>query len=424
LQDISFDRRAQWQPTPRPEWVAKLNDVFRDLDQAGTVSLDPASLIAQAQANTGLTDFGPGEWRAHFDVLMRAIEEEAQLHFAGRLLTRNEMVLHLQTRLKLIEGYRRFPAIGQEQIAAPVFITGYGRSGTTILFELLAQDPQFRVAERWETMFPYPPPEPESYGHDPRIARTEFQDRLLAEMTPEFQNAHKSGARLPVEALELEYPSFLSDVFPIQFQVPAYAEYLARHGNREAIDWQRTTLKLLQYRMGADRWLMKSPSHLPHLRTMRDIFPDMRVIFTHRDPVATADSIVSIMGTIYWLRTDSPWGKGTIASASLDMADARAEQWAPAMDMIASGALPEGHFANFHYAQFMADPMVAIRGLYRQLGMELAPPTAERMQAYLAARRQGQFGRHTYQAAPPAATDAERRAYKDYIAFFDVARER
>ena len=418
-----FDRRAQWKPAPRPEWMATLNAVTNGIDQASAVPLTAASLIGQAVANTGLSDFGGGDWLQHLTCLMEAVEAEAGLHLAGRLLTRCEMVLHLEARLRLTESYRQHPAIADEQVEAPVLITGYGRSGTTILFEVLAQDPQFRVAQRWEAMFPSPPPDPRTYANDPRIARTEAQDRLLEAMTPEFQFAHKSGARLPVESLEMEYPSFLSDVFPIIFQIPSYAAYLAKHGDREAIQWQLKTLKLLQFRYRADHWLMKSPSHLPHIRTILDIFPDMRVVFTHRDPVVTADSIVSVMGTLYWLRTDRPWGNGDIKSASLALAGERARQWDDAIAMIGAGMLREGQFANFHYAAFMADPIAAIRHVYRQLGMELSAEVEERMRAYLAAKPKGRFGPHVYEEAPPAVTAAERAAYQEYETFFQVARE-
>jgi hypothetical protein len=419
----STDRRDRWQPTPRPEWMAKLNEITHDLDQRAILPLSASSLIDEAIANTGLSDFGEGDWAAHLTVLTNAIESEADLHFAGRMLTRAELIIYLETRLAVVEAYRRDPAIADEVIKAPVLITGYGRSGTTILLEVLAQDPRFRVAERWETMIPAISSEANEPDAE-RIARTVAQDRLLAAMTPEFQIAHESGARLPVESLELEYPSFMSDVYPIIFNIPSYAKYLREHGNRDAIVWQRTVLKLLQHGQKPLRWLLKSPSHLPHFTLLREVFPDLRMIFTHRDPIASADSIVSVMGTLYWLRTDHPWGKGSIESASLAMAEDRARQWDEPMRMIREGALDEGEYANFHYAQFLEDPRAAIRDIYRQLKMTLAPDVEQRMLDYLAAKPKGKHGRHQYEAAPTAMMEHERAIYSEYEQFFDVARER
>ena len=58
-----------------------------------------------------------------------------------------------------------------ERIVAPVFIIGFPRTGTTILHDILAQDPDSRAPLTWETMFPSPPPEAATFDSDPRIAR-------------------------------------------------------------------------------------------------------------------------------------------------------------------------------------------------------------------------------------------------------------
>ena len=423
MTDSGFDRREQWQAAPRPEWMQTINALGDDIDARGTVPLSSASLVDQAMAGTGLSDFGNGAWKQHFDTLMEAIESEARLHLAGRILTRADMLIHLEGRLRVAEAYRQHRSIAHEDIGRPLMITGYGRSGTTILLELLALDPRFRVVERWEALFP------DILSHerniDPeRLRRTEAHDTLLAAMTPEFQKAHKSAARLPVESLELEYPSFLSDIYPILYQIPSYARYLHEMGNREAIQWQRTILRLLQHGREPKRWLLKSPSHLPHLPTLLETFPGMQVIFTHRDPVASADSIVSVMGTLYWLRTDHPWGTGSIESASLSMSEERARQWDGPIELVESGRLGPGDFANFHYAQFLSDPAAAIRAVYRDLSMEFDPEVERKMLDYLAAKPQGKFGRHDYAAAPGHAIERERAAYRKYERFFDVARER
>src|SRR3546814_8757042 len=109
----------------------------------------------------------------------------------------------------LVEWYRKHPQIQDEAVDRPVFITGYGRSGTTILFEILSQDPQFRVARKWEGLFPCPPPEEESYTTDPRIAATEQVNAFIEGILPELGALHKIGGDLPIESLELEYLTFL-----------------------------------------------------------------------------------------------------------------------------------------------------------------------------------------------------------------------
>jgi hypothetical protein len=422
-ESTAYDRRSRWVPPPRPEWMAKLNELGRGLELASIVPLTPSSLIVEATQNTGLSDFGGRRWRQHFEMLMKAVDEEAKLHFAGRLLTRCEMLLYLEGRLQIINDYKRHPQIDDERIDRPMFITGFARSGTTILFEVLGQDPQFRIARKWEALFPSPPPRAATYKIDPRIEKAEHVGALLDAMTPEFQAAHRVGAELPIESLETEYSAFLSDVYPIVFQIPSYAKYLSEQDLSEAFEWQKKTMKLLQWHHRGTHWLMKSPSHLPHLRKVLNVFPGMRVIFAHRDPVVTADSVVSVMGTLYWLRTDEPWGNGAIESWSLSMAQERASAWSDIIAMIEAGQLAKGSFANFHYAEFMTDPIQSIRKIYRDFDMILSPKVEGRMLAFLDSKTQGKFGKHQYEHTPVDVIDRERDAYARYQKFFGVKTE-
>jgi Sulfotransferase family len=424
MTDPAFDRRDGWKAKPRPEWVATLNQIGRGLNAKSIVPLTPVSLMDEATRNTGLRDFGNDGWEQHFRVLLEAIDNEADLHFAGRLLTRTEFLMYLEARLNIVEWYRRFPQTTAEVIDQPVLITGYGRSGTTILFEVLSQDPQFRVAQKWESLFPCPPPAAESYQSDPRIKRAEAFNTLFDGMIPELKAQHKTGGDLPVESVELEYLTFLSDVYPIIVQVPSYAKYLAGQDLTYTFEWTKTILKLLQSKFSGSHWLMKSPSHLPHLAKLLQVFPDMKFIFAHRDPLVSADSVVSFLGTLYWLRTDNPWGGGGAAAAwALQMADDRARVWDGIIELIESGKIATGNHASFHYGQFMIDPIKAIAQVYDDLRLTLTSAVATRMKAYLDSKFQGKFGQHSYEPAPPGTVVAERKLYKKYQDYFGIPSE-
>lgn len=88
-----YDRRTDWKPAPRPEWVARLNEEGEHLDIESIVPLDEESLLNEARKNTGLDDFGRDRWLEHFRVLIRAIENEAKLNLTGRILTRSDLLI-------------------------------------------------------------------------------------------------------------------------------------------------------------------------------------------------------------------------------------------------------------------------------------------------------------------------------------------
>jgi hypothetical protein len=421
--DPMFDRREIFQPAPRPAWMKTLNDIGEGLDIKGVAPMTAESLMQQATANTGLTDFGADDWLEAFTILTRAIDEEADLHLAGRLLTRAELIIYLEARLRITDWIRRHPEVEQEVIDKPVYITGYGRSGTTILFEVLSQDPRFRVVQKWEAMFPVPPPEEATYRTDPRIAKTEGVNRFIEETIPEMGSMHKIGGDLPVEAIEMEYLSFVSEIFLLFMQVPSYAAYLKTRDLSAAFEWQKTIFKLLQSRFRREHWLLKSPSHFPHFEKYINTFPGMQVIFSHRDPLVTADSVISFMGTLLWQRTDNLWGDGKMEVEVLATADGRARAWDPIIEMIEDGRLAKGQYANFYYDQFVDDPIKAVQSVYDQLGMTLTPEVAERMRAYLAAKTKGQFGKHQYEQAPLKVVESERVHYEKYQRYFAVPNE-
>ena len=416
-----YDRRSVWTPSPRPEWVSKINAECGGLDIRSIVPLDQESLLGAASRNTGLSDFGEDGWRAHFRVLLDALESEAQLHFVGRILTRSEFLIYLEARLRIVDWYKRHPAALDQKIEQPIIILGFGRSGTTILFELLAQDPQFRAVKKWEAMYPCPPPDETTYLTDPRIGLCEKISCFSENIIPEFKAMHKLGGNLPVESVEFVYFTFLSEVYPIAFQVPSYARYLQTQDLRYTFAWQKKILQLLQAGFCGKRWLLKGPSHLPYLREFLDVYPDAKIIFTHRDPIVSADSVVSMQGTLYWWRTDSPWGDGSIEDWAF--AAERAKIWDGIIDGIEIGEIPKRNITNFHYDQFMQSPMACIRKIYRELDLTLSPTVEAGMRAYLTARPQEKFGKHEYHDAPANVIAEERQIYRRYQTFFDVADE-
>ncbi len=417
----SFDRRTRWQPAPRPDWVARLNEEGEILNAKSIVPLDENSLLAEARANTGLDDFGDDGWIEHFRVLIRAVEEEAKLNFMGRILTRSDFVQYLETRLRIQDYYTRFPEIEEEVIHAPVMILGHGRTGTTILHEVLSTDPRFRIVKRWEAMFPCPPPEAESYDDDPRIERADRLITIFDRITPEWKAMHKFGGALPVECAEYLYASFLSNVFVFSFQIPSYAEHLAKQDVDYTIRWHKRFLKLLQWKYAKEHWLLKNPLWIDHIPQVLEHYPDAKIVLTHRDPITVGDSFVNVMGTIFWWRTDDPWGGGMLDD--LVMADGRAETQANLMRWMKDGTLRDGFVSNVLYQDFMDDPVDTLGRMYSDLRLPFDESTADRIRRYLAAKPKGSHGRFEYDRADAGQIAAERERFRAYQTFFGVPDE-
>ena len=74
--DDALDRRKTWTPPPRPEWLAKFNQIGQMMDIKSVISLAPESLMDEAKRNTGLSNFGAdNRWEKHFRKLLECIEK-------------------------------------------------------------------------------------------------------------------------------------------------------------------------------------------------------------------------------------------------------------------------------------------------------------------------------------------------------------
>ncbi len=137
--------------------------------------LDEESVLEAAVKETGLTDFGPPYYREGLSRLLISAEEDADLHFVGRLAFRETVVNSLVNRLLLTETRKRTPEVFQRPFIPPIIVLGLPRSGTTFLHRLLALDPRHRGVPLWELVRPLRDVDPDD---QPDRRRQIFQRKL------------------------------------------------------------------------------------------------------------------------------------------------------------------------------------------------------------------------------------------------------
>ncbi len=416
------DSTLIWQPPPRPEWLARFNAEGQHTDLRSLVPLQADELIATACRATGLSDFGDERWREPFDVLLKALENEAELHYFGRLMTRNEILIWLQALLGVQAAFTAHPEIAEERIDHPVVIAGLSRSGTSILFELLSQDPRFGSPCHWEMMFPYPPPERATYDSDPRIECCQHLITQWNRVAPTYATMHEMDARLPNECVIAQACTFISEYIPFLFQVPSYMEWLGTRADWEySYQFYKKLLQLWQWRNPRRHWLLKAPSHLNYLPTLFKVFPDAHVLLTHRDPLKAQASVTNLAGTFYWMRSDKPLDvaafEGLLSPEHMAVRLERVIGW------LEDGTIPRQQCANSRYADLIEDPLAALRRVYRQIDLPLDAEVEAHMADYLAAKPQGKFGAHQYDVGEDDTVFHKRKCFSRYQTYFDVPNE-
>ncbi|MBM4267437.1 MAG: sulfotransferase [Deltaproteobacteria bacterium] len=407
----------------RPDWVRRVNAMADSVggEARRIVPLDGPALVAEAEhsldgevasgSSASSGSFGDPEWRARFTALVSALDA-APMHVVGRLMTRQELLRGLRTRLLLTREVAAHPRIAEERVAAPVVITGPARSGTTILFELLALDPELRAPLACEGIHPLPRRAPGDRGE--RHAWSECEQELWADVQPEFAAIHELRSDLPVECVTLTIPSFAGSHWLMVAQLAGWSPDI-----EVMYDFHRRLLQVMQHDEEPRSWLLKTPGHLMTLESLFATYPDAWIVQTHRDPAKAMPSTVSTTAMVQWLRTDH------VDVAPLAGAIEMAFSWAlnHTVELRTSGPFTD-RFVDVHFDRLMRDPVEAVSRAYAAMGRELGREHAERIRAYLRDKPKGKFGVHRYAPEDWGFTAESLRAdLAPYIAHFGVALE-
>jgi hypothetical protein len=372
------------------------------------------ALVEEARKQTGLADFGGDTWRPALEILIDSANREAKLNEMGRASLATHVVTLLANRLQVADCIRRHPEIGRQRIERPLFIVGLGRTGSTRLQYLLAQDPAARSLRRFESVRSVPM-EPVPGGTDPRIAIMQKEDEAAGLLVPEFKSIHHEPVDGPTECVMLFRGEFRSYCLESQWALPSWGDWFVGCDMAPAYAYHRRVLQVLQWQKGG-RWVLKSPVHCWSLDALVAEYPDARFVMTHRDPLQVVASTCSLAVTLVGLGSDA------------DHRDYLIRRWAETSQLSLERILdfrarhPERVFHDLHYRDLVADPVRAVRGIYETFDEPFTPEAEARIAAYAAAHPQGEFGTHHYSTAE-FGLDAprERERFARYCERFGVA---
>ena len=377
--------------------------------------LDPDKLLRNARRHTGLTDVGVGALFRPMERLVEALEREAQLTPLGRVLVGRHLASLLETAL-LLKGDRS-SAVADQRITAPVFIVGLPRTGTTLLHNLLAQDPDTRVPLTWEAMFPAGYPESPSAL---RRAKWKASARLAManRIAPDFHRIHPVGFDRPEECVALMAPGFTSALFHTLYRVPSYQDWFESARQTPGFEMHFRVLQQLQFRRGTHRWVLKGPAHLFSLEALLRRYPDARLIQTHRDPLRAIPSIASLNATL----------RRAFSSQVEPVEIGRdcARRWNGALERFLRrrDSLPADRVVDVAYAELTASPIAVVERIYDHLGWPYPATARAAMEDYLSANPRDAYGVHRY-SLPAFGLDAgqERQRFARYCERFGIENE-
>jgi hypothetical protein len=411
-----------------PDWVRRLN-LFGDVvgDPRLLAGLEPDELLATARASTGLDDLGEDDWPGWTETYRRmvtAIDEESRLHALGRLVTRAELLKVLQTWLRLQRVWTTRPAIRTEPIEAPLFVVGPPRTGTTILLELLALDPQLRAPVAWEALHPIT----DEGDAERRRELSECEQEFWADIHPDFMTMHELASDLPCECVHFLMYDFAGPYWSMLYDTPSFTGWQLENLDTlgRVYRLHRRMLQTFQHDSddgtGAEprRWLLKSPGHLSTLAALFAEYPDARVIHTHRDPRRFIASLVSLLSVLRFMRSerDERLTLGPIMEVTYQLF---LEQ---VIAQRGDGTVPDDQIVDTHFLELMSEPVPMLHRVYDQLGYDWPPGHDRTISGYLDAKPKAKHGAHTYSYPDLGLDETHVRAtFAPYVAHYGITEE-
>lgn len=258
------------------------------------VSLKSEKLQAAAVRQTGLQDWGDPRFEDALAALLESINQEGRLTFFGRFAFSQFLIGNLGSRLRMIEVLKRYPEIQQQRIQKPIFITGWYRSGTTHLHNLLALQPNLRAPLFWELRHPCPTLNPKTADPGRQIRKVKLAGKIHRYLAPGFSAIHALEAERPEECLHLFDKACAGTTSFFMTEAKSFAWWLLDNGIQHGYDFFKIQVQLLNWLRPGRQWVLKWPYHLWHLEALFNTFPDATVIQLHRNPCQSIPSVCSL----------------------------------------------------------------------------------------------------------------------------------
>ena len=382
--------------------------------EAGPVTLTVDAVAAAAIERAHLDDFGPDGWRDRLALILDEVDHEPNYTGLLRATFYNRAVAVLANRLLALDLLRRHPEIHERKIERPLIIAGLPRSGTTHLLNLLAAGGRFSALRYWESVQPVPlpgDPVPADHTADPRYLRSAAAWERLQRVNPMMAAYHPMDPDHIHEDLELQTPDIATYYWEWMARMPRWRDHYLGHDQTEHYVFGRTMLKLLDFQHdSARRWVVKTPQHFEQLPAILRVYPDALLIFTHRDPIASLQSIVTQLA--YVIRTrervvDPDWYY---------------EYWVDRVERLLRAyvrdieQVPPDQRFDVRFDEFMADDLGTAQRIHEAAGIGPDGALRDALQRFLDTHTRHQYGAVDHDLARDFGADVD--ALRERFAFY------
>ncbi len=345
-----------------------------------------SDLCRKSEQTSQCLNWGERNFTEPLGVYLSSIAESAALHERGQAILLKNVERLLTNRLLLQRSVETSPLL--EKIESPVFIVGMPRTGSTLLHNLLACDSETRTLKYYEGLRPVPLDAETS--KEARVKAAARQIKILNRTVPGFAAIHAVTADGPEECQTVLENSFVDSIFEVRANIPTYSRWLEK--NENTVCYYEEFREILQIlgTNGKDRWVCKSPRHMMCLESLVHVFPDAKIIWTHRNPLHVLPSISSFSEVIQRVGSDQvdPVALGQFWLNRLAKGIEKAKKFRATDD--------PARYIDVQYSELVADPKKTVKEIYAQFKISYPVDLTRAMTKWLAENPKNKHGKHAY----------------------------
>ena len=355
------------------------------------MKINANEILDQAKSETGLSDLGEPLFFEGLNKLIDSINNEASLNEIGIQAQPIRIQGLLSNRLRFEEDLKKFPEILDQEIIAPIVIVGLPRTGSTMTHRLLASDPNHTAMLWWEGRYPALLPGEKRGDIEARMELGKAEVDAVVAASPEALDIHPWDYKGADEEILLLEHNFLSTVPESFMALPSYSEWIEEQDHTLAYEDLKKFIQYLQWQNPGrekKRWVLKSPHHLGFIDKMISVFPDSKIIQTHRDPIKTVPSFCSMCANLFEPLTTN-FDKFFIGK---HWSNKLTRALNHCMDI--SEQYPD-NFLDLEFLNMIKDPIDEMKKIYEFIGEPFGEKTEVAMEAWREENKH-EMGAHKY----------------------------
>jgi hypothetical protein len=323
------------------------------------------------------------------------------LSYIGKLHSECKRVLNYMAENSELLS-RNLPVFG------PVVICGLPRTGTTLLYNLLACDPNSRALLCTEMLVESVPPISRSdvVEQERRAAIDRFSSQyvdILLGGTVDIKSAHAKYVN-EEDGFILGQAGFLITMSAIVSDNRSESDiWLSDEMKKDFIyDYHETFLHMLNsVDPPRSHWLLKTPLHLFYLDTLLRHYPNAALIMTHR---SFDDSLPSFCQLLRKYRNMHLNNVDLTSSEDALTTQKWLQLFNKMVECLIKFRTRQGHLSeqektnifDVTYDDLMKNPILTVQRIYDRFGLHWSDEFKLAMQSWLQVNPQGKQGRHSY----------------------------